>query len=263
MNYSNLYNIIGLKEEINRLQRQVKLGWEKEFRTLRWLGLSDYMNILDLGGGPGFFSERLLENLPNCKVTLLEPDADLMRFAKENLSKYEGRIEFKEESIYNNSLDDEQYDFVVSRFVFQHLDNPIGASKEIYRVLRYGGTVSIIDSDRGVWGISDPDILKNERNILGRLERRTRWNREVGRKLLRILKLGGFEGLDFEAVAIHSDIVGINNIAGEMNIRNEDIKNLSKVNPKLAHLLKQSRDMINSKNTIIILINLIAKGVKY
>ena len=47
-----------------------------------------------------------------------------------------------------------------------------------------------------------------------------------------------------------------------MNITNEDIKNLSRVNPKLAHLLKQSKDMISSKNTIVILINLIAKGVK-
>lgn len=262
MNYSDLYNLIGVKAEINRLERQVSLGWEKEFRTLKWLGLEDGMKILDLGGGPGFFSKLLLENLPNCKVTLLEPDSDFMKFAKENLSEYEGRVEFKEESIYNNSLDGEKYDFVVSRFVFQHLDDPIAASREIYRVLKYGGIVSVIDSDRGVWGISEPDILKNERNILGRLEKKARWNREVGRKLLRILKLGGFNGLDFEAVAIHSDIVGVGSIAGEMNITNEDIKNLSRVNPKLAHLLKQSKDMISSKNTIVILINLIAKGVK-
>ena len=262
MNYSNLYNLIGLNQEINRLQRQVSLGWEKEFRTLKWLGLNDGMNILDLGAGPGFFSEHLLENLPNCKVTLLEPDADFVNFAKDNLSKYEGRVKFKEESVYNNTLQEEKYDFVVSRFVFQHLEDPIAASKEIYRVLKYGGIVSVIDSDRGIWGISEPDILKNERNILGRLEKKTRWNREVGRKLLKILKLGGFNGLDFEAVAIHSDIVGVNSIAGEMNITNEDIKNLSRINPKLAQLLKQSKDMISSKNTIVILINLIAKGVK-
>lgn len=262
MNYSNLYSLIGLKEEINRLQKQATLGWEKEFRTLKWLGLSDGMNILDLGGGPGFFSELLLENLPNCKVTILEPDKGFVNFAKENLSKYEGRVEFKEESIYENSLEEETYDFVVSRFVFQHLDDPVSASKEIYRVLKYGGIVSIIDSDRGIWGISDPDILKGERNILGRLEKRARWNREVGRRLVKILKLGGFKNLDFEAVAIHSDIVGVNNIAGDMNITNEDIINLSRVNPKLAQLLKQSKEMISSKNTIIILLNLIAKGVK-
>ena len=123
MNYSNFYNLIGLNQEINRLQRQVSLGWEKEFRTLKWLGLNDGMNILDLGAGPGFFSEHLLENLPNCKVTLLEPDADLMNFAKDNLSKYEGRVKFKEESVYNNTLQEEKYDFVVSRFVFQHLED--------------------------------------------------------------------------------------------------------------------------------------------
>lgn len=262
MNYNSLYNLIGINQEIKRLQKQVNLGWEKEFRILKWLGLEDGMEILDLGGGPGFFSELLLENLPNSKVTLLEPDADFMKFAKENLSKYNDRISFIEESIYNNTLKQESYDFVVSRFVFQHLDEPIVATKEIYRVLKYGGIVTIIDSDRGVWGISDPDILKSERNILARLEKRTRWNREVGRKLLKILRTVGFKGLDFEAVAIHSDIVGINNMVGEMNFTQDDIKNLSMINPKLASLLKQSKDIINSKNTIILLINLIAKGVK-
>ncbi|MEG1870538.1 MAG: class I SAM-dependent methyltransferase, partial [Peptostreptococcaceae bacterium] len=166
MNYSNLYSLIGLKEEINRLRKQVNLGWEKEFRTLKWLGLNDGMKILDLGGGPGFFSELLLENLPNCKVTILEPDKGFMKFAKENLSKYEDRVEFKEESIYENSIAKETYDFVVSRFVFQHLEDPISASKEIYRVLKYGGIVSVIDSDKEIWGISEPDILKGERNIL-------------------------------------------------------------------------------------------------
>ena len=262
MNYSDLYNLIGVQAEINRLERQVSLGWEKEFRTLKWLGLRDGMNILDLGGGPGFFSERLLENLPNCKVTLLEPNSEFVNFAKSNLSTYKNRIEFKEESIFDNSLKDEKYDFVVSRFVFQHLDDPIAASKEIYRVLKYGGTVSIIDSDRSIWGLSEPDMLKNERNILCRLEKKARWNREVGRRLLKILKIGGFSGLDFEAVAIHSDVVGVNSIAGDMNITDEQIKSLSRVNPKLAYLLKQGKDMINSKSTIIILINLIAKGVK-
>lgn len=262
MTYNSLYNLIGLNQEINRLEKQVSIGWRKEFRTLKWLGLRDGMKILDLGGGPGFYTEKLLEYLPNSKVTLLEPESSFIDFAKDRLSKYGDRVEFKEQSIFTNDLDDEGYDFVVSRFVFQHLDDPVRAGKEVYRVLKKGGIVTIIDSDRGLWGISEPDILKNEKSLLGRLEKKARWNREVGRRLLRILKLSGFEGLDFEAVAIHSDIVGVKNIAGEMNISDENIMNIARVNPKVAQMLKQSKEMMNSKNTIVILLNLIAKGVK-
>lgn len=262
MSYSNLYNIIGTKQEVNRLQKQVNLGWEKEFRTLKWLGLEDGMKILDLGSGPGCFAEQLLENLPNCEITLLEPEHDFMDIAKDKLSRFGDRVEFKEESIYGNTLQNEIFDFVVSRFVFQHLDEPINAAREVYRVLKTGGIVTIIDSDRGMWGISDPDILKNERNILGRLERNARWNREMGRKLLRILNGSGFKNLDFEAVPIHSDIVGVGNMVGELNITNEQIAFISKLNPKAGQMLKLSKEMINSKNTIIIILNLIAKGVK-
>ena len=55
MTYSSIYNMIGFNNEVDRLKAQVQLGWEKEFRTLKWLGLKDGMNILDVGGGPGFY----------------------------------------------------------------------------------------------------------------------------------------------------------------------------------------------------------------
>lgn len=262
MSYNSLYNLIGINAEVNRLQKQVDLGWEKEFRTLRWLGLEDGMRILDVGAGPGIFTERLLENLPNCTVTLLEPEHGFVEIAKESLSKYGNRVEIKEQSIYKNDLENNYFDFVISRFVFQHLDDPVLASKEIYRLLRTGGIVAIIDSDRGMSGVREPDILKNERNILGRIEKKTRWNRELGRRLLRVLKASGFNDLDFEVVAIHSDIVGVSNIVGDFKIGNEDIINIARINPKLGQMLKRSKEMVTSQNTIIIILNLIAKGVK-
>ena len=59
--------MIGFNNEVDRLKAQVQLGWEKEFRTLKWLGLKDGMNILDVGAGPGVYCEKLLENLPNSR----------------------------------------------------------------------------------------------------------------------------------------------------------------------------------------------------
>lgn len=264
MSYNSIYNLIGIKSEVERLKTQAKLGWNKEFRTLKWLGLRDGMKILDVGSGPGFYTELLLENLPKIHITALEVDNNLMSIAKERLYKFnDSRVNFKLGSINNSGLEPNSYDFIICRFVFQHLENPILAAKEIYKLLKPGGIVAIIDSDRGLWGISDPDnIINNGRSVMNQIEKKARWNREVGRKLIKILKTVGFLDLDFEAVTIHSDLVGIKNIIGDFPIGAEQLRILNRKNPRLASIIKKCGEITKSENYTIILLNLIAKGVK-
>ena len=265
MTYSSIYNMIGFNNEVDRLKAQVQLGWEKEFRTLKWLGLKDGMNILDVGGGPGFYCEKLLENLPNSRVTILDIDDKLLRIAKNRLSNsyYNNRIAFKKTSVYKTGIKDNTYDFVICRFVLQHLDKPVEAVREIYRILKPGGIVAIIDSDSGLMGISDPAFLiKSGRSFFQELEKRARWNREIGRKLVKILKRCGFEDLDFEAVTIHSDIIGMNNILKIPKINDEQIKLLMRCNPNVGKVMQKFKEGRFENNYTIILLNLIAKGVK-
>lgn len=264
MSYSSIYNVIGLNNEIDRLKVQAKLGWDKEFRTLKWLGLIDGMKILDAGAGPGFYTELLLENLPNCKITALEYDEKLMEVAKKRLSSYgRERVDFKKSSIIKSGLQSETYDFVICRFVYQHLDKPNEATREIYRLLKPGGIVAIIDSDRGLSGVSDPDfIMRNGRGFLAQLEKRAGWNREVGRKLLKILKNNGFCSLDFEAVTVHSDLIGVKNLMGYSFLSENQIRMINRYNPRLAKIMKLCKDCKLEENCTIILLNLIAKGVK-
>ena len=94
------------------------------------------------------------------------------------------------------------------------------------------------------------------------IEKRTRWNREVGRHLIKILKENGFSNLDFEAVTIHSDLVGIKNIVGDFKITNEQYRMVMNFNPRLARMIKVCNEFSSSDKSIIIFVNLIAKGVK-
>ena len=59
----------------------------------------------------------------------------------------------------NSGIKENSYDFTICRFVYQHLESPLAATREIYKLLKPGGIVVIIDSDRGLHGVSDPDIL--------------------------------------------------------------------------------------------------------
>ena len=264
MSYNSIYDIIGLHNEVNRLETQAKLGWDKEFRTLKWLGLRDGMKILDVGAGPGAYTELLLENLPNSKITALEIDKNLLSIAKDRLCEYpKERLNFKYGSINNSGLKENSFDFVICRFVFQHLEKPLTGAREIYKVSKPGGIVAIIDSDRGMYGVSDPDILfKSGRGFITQIEKRTRWNREVGRKLIKILKYEGFDKLDFEAVTIHSDLVGIKNIIGYQEVPPELIKIVSRNNPRLGRIMRLCCDKNERENCTIIFLNLIAKGQK-
>lgn len=153
MSYNSIYDIIGLNNEVNRLETQAKLGWSKEFRALKWLGLKDGMKILDVGSGPGSYTELLLENLPNSEITGLEIDKNLLSIAKDRLKDYPSeRLNFKYGSILNSGLKENSFDFIICRFVYQHLEKPLAATREIYKLLKPGGIVAIIDSDRGFMG---------------------------------------------------------------------------------------------------------------
>ncbi len=201
-----------LDAESRRLRAQAALTWQKEARTLSWLGLQDGMEVLELGCGPGFITEQLLDLLPHGRVTALDIAPGAIASARQYLhGKADDRLTFVQASIMDTGLPENSYDFAIARFIFQHLPDPLGAAEEVRRVLRPGGKLAIIDSDDGIVGIIDPPVPGMQTTIekFGKVQESRGGNRLVGRRLLRILKSAGFTGTDFEVVAAHSDALGL------------------------------------------------------
>lgn len=259
MSYSDMYKSIGLKTELSRLENQVKIGWEKELRTLKLLGLCDKSKILEIGSGPGFVTERLLSEFKNSYVMALEIDDTMLNIAKQRLSNYQAnRLSIIKGSVMNMQIKDNSFDFVVVRLVYQHLSDPMLASKEILRVLKPGGRVIITDVDNSIWGVSEPELNNNKiqgfKNSSGR-------DSNIGRKLINILRKTGFVNLDFEAVVKHSDLESMEGLKPKL-----DMEALSKTNAfskeQLNNISKMAKNMASSPNTVIILILLMASGTK-
>lgn len=201
-----------LDTEIQRLRAQVLLSWEQEARALVRSGLQDGMSILELGCGPGFVTEQLLDMFPTSPVTALEIDPGLLGKAKQYLQgKADGRLRFVEASIQETGLPDNSVDFAIGRLIFQHLPDPLGAAKEVLRVVKPGGKLAIIDIDDGIFGLIDPPIpeLPAVLEKYGQAQALRGGNRLIGRRLWRILKTAGFENVEMEAVLTHSDALGI------------------------------------------------------
>ncbi|WP_079909443.1 class I SAM-dependent methyltransferase [Paenibacillus sp. 32352] len=201
----------GTEAELARLHSQVHMSWEKEFRLLRWFGLKDGMHILEAGCGPGFYTEQLLDHWPGSKVTALDVDGFLLDQARNRTKDIPAhQLQFVQASIMETGVKDQTFDFIIVRLLFLHLYEPLKAAVELYRVLKPGGKLVIIDIDDGVFGTLSPEMesLPVIMSKLAASQKKNGGNRHMGRALPRLLKEAGFIHVDLEAVVQHTEIAG-------------------------------------------------------
>lgn len=101
---------------VHRLRAHILLSWEKEARTLAWFGLDDGMSVMELGSGPGFFTEQLFDLLPSSSITAVEIDLVLVERAGQYL---QGKASihdrsFVQASVMDTGLTDNSFVFMLA-----------------------------------------------------------------------------------------------------------------------------------------------------
>lgn len=258
MSYNEIYNIIGFDREMKRLKKQADQGIDREIEMLRYLGVKDDSTILEVGSGPGFYTENLLENFNKAHLFCLDNDEKLINYAINKLNKvYNERVNFINDDIMNSNMPDSYFDIIIARFVFQHLSSPVKALKEIYRILKPGGKVIIIDIENSLWGATYPknklieklnlDIMEQQKKLQG--------NREIGSVLLTLLKLTNFNNLKMEAVINHSELLG------KDKFKNNLPKGLTN-NASMERIIQEYNDFFDLKYSSIMLLKFFFYGEK-
>lgn len=216
MSASGSYNLHGSRRdteaEIRRLGSQARSGWEKEARALAWFGLEDGMSVLEPGSGPGFVTEQLCALLPSSPITCVEVNRTLLDQAAHQLGDRVGRqVQLIEGSVMDLRFESDQFDFAYARLLFQHLPDPLGAARELWRVLKPGGKLLIYDIDDELLGLFQPPIpeFAPVLKAFGQAQAARGGNRHIGGSLWRILKAAGFANFDVEALASHSAEIGV------------------------------------------------------
>ncbi len=198
-------------KEINRLKGQVELFWPRELKHYIEFGLRDEMAVIELGSGPGFVTEKILERFPHIRVTAVEIEPLLADYARNYLrQKNYHQCEVLEGSIMETGLNENFYDFAIARLLLEHLPDPVGAIREVFRILKPGGKAIFVDNDFEMHIMTFPHIpeLRELYDAYCQSRYSEGGNPKIGRELPGLLKQGGFSNIDYEIISAHSEIVG-------------------------------------------------------
>ncbi|MFF9645186.1 class I SAM-dependent methyltransferase [Kitasatospora aureofaciens] len=180
----------GLGAELDRLEAQAGLSFPEELRILRELGLPTGGTVLELGAGPGAVTRRLRAALPaDTALIAADIDGELLAHAAGpgvTLLVADGA---------ELPLPDASVDFVLLRYVLQHVPDPVAVLAEVRRVLRPGGRVAVTEVDSALWGAAEPSYpeLAGVHAKMAAAQRADGGDRSIGRRLPRLLRAAGFE----------------------------------------------------------------------
>ncbi|HEX2968423.1 MAG TPA: amino acid adenylation domain-containing protein [Bacteroidales bacterium] len=225
--------------EILRLQAQVNLFFEKEFEEYKGFGLRDGMKIIDCGCGPGYLLSRIKEKFPSCDATGLEIDPFLIETLKRNaVSDNKRIIKVVEGSVYNTGMPDDYFDFAITRLVIEHLNEPLSALREIYRILRPGGKLIVVSNDFAYHLVTWPVIPELDEMYDAYCKSRFAegGNPLTGRQMPLLMEKEGFSGIVLRVVNVHSCL------EGDKAILNAENVNISKSLVNEGYLRKETLD---------------------
>lgn len=160
--------------------------------------------VLEAGCGVGAQTVILARNSPEASITSIDISGESIEKARLLAEKEElTNVCFQVADIFNLPFEDETFDHVFICFVLEHLKNPLDALLSVKRVIKKGGTITVIEGDHGSSyfyprsdeGMRAIQCLIDIQELLG-------GNSLIGRELYPLLN-----GADFKNVSISPRMV--------------------------------------------------------
>jgi ubiquinone/menaquinone biosynthesis C-methylase UbiE len=133
------------QQEINRLNRKTTILQTIDRYACEQIGLRPAMTVLDLGCGSGTLTHELARAVYPGKTLGLDASTEMIAYASSNPSQE--NVQFRVGNVYDLAFPEATFDRVYARFLFQHLTAPLRALDNIYRVLKPGGKLCVVDVD--------------------------------------------------------------------------------------------------------------------
>lgn len=163
--------------------------------------------VLEAGCGVGAQTVTLARNSPHAHFTSIDISATSLAEAK-NAVRSAGliNVRFQQADIYDLPFEEQSFDHVFVCHVLEHLARPVEALRRLKRVLKPGGTITVIEGDHGSTYFH-PDSEAAQRAIWCQVElqRRAGGNALIGRQLYPLLIEAGFSDVQVDPRMVYVD----------------------------------------------------------
>jgi SAM-dependent methyltransferase len=163
--------------------------------------------VLEAGCGVGAQTRLLVKRNDGVRFTCIDISEKSLATAKK-LKEAAGfdNVSFGQENITRLSFADASFDHIFVCFVLEHLDNPVAALAELRRVLRTGGTITVIEGDHGscFWHRQTAESMAAWNGLIT-AQQNIGHDPNIGRRLCPLLSAAGFELQSCEPVWLYAD----------------------------------------------------------
>jgi SAM-dependent methyltransferase len=163
--------------------------------------------VLEAGCGVGAQTRLLVKRSPGAVFTCIDLSEKSLATAH-RLKEPAGfrNVTFGREDLTRLSFADGTFDHIFVCFVLEHLDAPIAALQELKRVLKTGGTITVIEGDHGscFWHPETPESVAAWKGLIT-AQQHLGHDPDIGRRLTPLLTEAGFRLRTCEPAWLYAD----------------------------------------------------------
>lgn len=150
--------------------------------------------ILEAGCGVGSQTKIIAPKNPSCHFTSIDISVTSLEKAKTMIQALNIKnVMLQIGDIFDLHFEAESFDHIIVCFVLEHLSNPVQALLNLKKVLRKGGTITVIEGDHGsAYFYPRSDAAQKTINCQVQLQALNGGNALIGREIYPLLYKAGF-----------------------------------------------------------------------
>jgi SAM-dependent methyltransferase len=150
--------------------------------------------VLEPGCGTGSQTVTLASASPDAFFTCTDISPDSLKEAREKAERLGiQNATFRVADIFNLPFEDESFDHIFVCFVLEHIKDPVRALFALKRVLKKGGSITLIEGDHGsAYFYPQSEEAQKAVGCQVRLQKSMGGNPQIGREVYPLLRQAGF-----------------------------------------------------------------------
>lgn len=163
--------------------------------------------VLEAGCGVGAQTITLVRNSPNARITSIDiSESSVVEARKKIEAAGFTNVSFQQGDIYNLAFEPESFDHIFVCFVLEHLARPLEALHSLKKLLKAGGTLTVIEGDHGsTFFYPDNDASHAAIQCQVALQAKAGGNANIGRELYPLLNAAGFNSIHVSPRMVYVD----------------------------------------------------------